>query len=277
MSTFARLFENDVGIDLGTANARVWARGTGLVMDEPSAVAVDARSRKPLAFGKKAEDLVGGKSGGAVLVRPVEAGCVRDEALARAFLKHCFRKVPWSLLAPRAVLAVPGDLDQDRKVAIKNAATGAGAREVFLIEAPMAAAIGAGLRVTEPTGCAVVDIGAATANAAVISLAGIVCARDVRIGADVAERDPEAFEAEVVGCAARLLGMAPPEIAADLVDSGIVLTGGGALRPGLAERMSDVVRIPVRVADDPTLAVVRGIAHVLDQLRWLRRAAVPAR
>ena len=108
MSLFAQLFGNDVGIDLGTANARVWARGTGLVMDEPSAVAVDARSRKPLAFGKKAEYLVGGKSGGAVLVHPVEAGCVRDEALARAFLKHCFRKVPWSLLAPRAVLAVPG-------------------------------------------------------------------------------------------------------------------------------------------------------------------------
>ena len=277
MSTFARLFENDVGIDLGTANARVWARGTGLVMDEPSSVVVDARSRKPLAFGKNSDVLVGGESQSAVLVRPVEAGCVRDEALARAFLKYCFRKVPWSLLAPRAVLAVPGDLDQDRKVAIKNAATGAGVREVFLIEAPMAAAIGAGLRVTEPTGCAVVDIGAATANAAVISLAGIVCARDVRIGADVAERDPEAFEAEVFGCAARLLGMAPPEIAADLVDNGIVLTGGGALRPGLAERMSEVVRIPVRVADDPTLAVVRGIAHVLDQLRWLRRAAVPAR
>lgn len=277
MNLFSNLFDNDLGIDLGTANVRVWAKGKGLVLDEPAVVAVDTDSRKVLATGKAAAERLGGKDAAAFPVWPMDAGRVRNEARAEDLLRGCLAKASKSLRKPRAILVAPGDLGDDRKLAIKQAALGAGARQVFLLEAAMAAAIGAGLPVQEPTCCAVVDIGAGKTDAAMISLAGVVCSVSVLAGANDARRDRETFEQEIAGRVARLLEIAPPELAADLVGRGILLTGGGALISGLDKRIAAAAKLPVRVADDPAHAAIRGAARVLDEIRWLSKSAAVTR
>lgn len=345
MNMISKLFENDIGIDLGTANVRIWVKGEGLVLDEPTVVTVDASTRKILAVGEEAKRMLGSTPGNLIAIRPVRCGVIEDFDLVEKLIRWCIAKIDVrKLRRPRAVIAVPCDLQPQRKTELKNAALKAGVREAFMIEAPMAAAIGAGLPVTEPAGSMVVDIGAGTTEMALVSLAGIVAAKSIPVGGDamneaimdylrerhnllVGERTAEdvklrigsahklahELEYEIKGrdvvkgrpntvqfdspeirkalddafgsvkealagplgkieAAVRwLLENGPPQIAADLTERGFVLTGGGALLPGLDKRISDAVQLPVRVADDPAHAVIRGVGRVLDELDGLSK------
>ena len=345
MNMISRLFEYDIGIDLGTANMRVWVKGEGLVLDEPTVVTVDESTRKILAVGEEAKRMLGSTPRNLIAIRPVRCGVIEDFDLAEKLIRWCIAKIDVrKLRRPRAVIAVPCDLQPRRKTELKYAALKAGVREVFMAEAPMAAAIGAGLPVTEVAGNMVVDIGAGTTEMALVSLAGIVAAKSIPVGGDamneaiiahlrehhdllVGERTAEdiklrigsahelahELEYEIEGrdvakgrphtvqfdspeirkaldgafapvkdalggplgqieaAVRRLLEMAPPQIAADLTERGFVLTGGGALLPGLDKRLAEATGFPVRVADDPAHAVIRGVGRILDELRCLSK------
>lgn len=238
MNIISKLFCNDVGIDLGSANVRVWVKGAGLVLDEPSVVAGQADSRQA------------------------------------STLRHCFARAKevsgFKFRKPRTLIAVPSVITEEEKQALEGAALSAGAREVFLVEKSLAAAIGAEMPVSKPVGCMVVDVGGGTCEAAVISLSAIVhrCyARD--LGGK--EMDNAIAADKVVETVKMTLDQCEPELAADLVDNGIVLTGGGALLRGLDKRIAEVTGLPVRVADDPARTTIRGLSVVLDELDFLAK------
>ncbi len=326
-------FSNDLAIDLGTANTCVYVKGQGIVLREPSVVAVkkDFRGNSVvLAVGQDAKRMLGRTPGNIQAIRPMKDGVIADFEVTEAMLRHFIAKVHNSrrLVRPRIMICVPTGITQVEKRAVKESAQSAGAREVYLIEEPMAAAIGASLPIQEPISNMVVDIGGGTTEVAVISLSGIVYSKSVRVGGDKMDEsimthvkrkynmligestaeeikikigsaypmDPEQ-QLEVKGrdlvtgipqnivitseeirkalseqvdqiiqTVRTALEQTPPELAADIVDRGIVLTGGGALLRGLEQRLREEASLPITVVDDPLSAVVLGTGRALDNL-----------
>ncbi|GAA3060233.1 rod shape-determining protein [Streptomyces roseofulvus] len=330
----------DIGIDLGTANTLLYARGQGIVLNEPSVVAVQEGSRHALAVGAEAKETIGRTPGSITAIRPLRDGVISDYEAAEEMIRHFVRKAVPGRRRPRTrmVVCVPSGVTPVERRAIVHASVSAGARAVHLIEEPMAAAIGAGLPVSDPRGSMVVDIGGGTTEVAVISLGGIVVAQSLRVGGDrfdaaitdhvrkahsllVGERTaedvkvaigsawpvpggeefersvftvrgrekvsglprtveltvPEVREAldepvEAVIAAVRVtLEECPPELAGDVMEHGIVLTGGGALLPGLDLRMASATGIPVFVADDPLDCVALGSGRCVEDFDGLQR------
>ncbi len=335
------IFSNDLAIDLGTANTCVYVRGHGIVLREPSVVAVKKDSRgnnQILAVGSEAKRMLGKAPGNIQAIRPMKDGVIADFEVTEAMLRYFISKVhnQRRLVRPRIMICVPTGITQVEKRAVKESAQSAGAREVFLIEEPMAAAIGANLPIQEPTSNMVVDIGGGTTEVAVISLAGIVYSKSVRVGGDkmdeailhhiknkykmlIGESSSEAIKmkiasaypldpeqqievkgrdlvsgipqtivitseevreaiSEQVGAIVQAVRMAleqtPPELAADIVDRGIVLTGGGALLLGLDQLLREETSLPIFVVDDPLSTVVMGTGIALDNLSTLRDVCI---
>ena len=335
------IFSNDLAIDLGTANTCVYVKGHGIVLREPSVVAVKKDSRgnnQILAVGSEAKRMLGKAPGNIQAIRPMKDGVIADFEVTEAMLRYFISKVhnQRRLVRPRIMICVPTGITQVEKRAVKESAQSAGAREVFLIEEPMAAAIGANLPIQEPTSNMVVDIGGGTTEVAVISLAGIVYSKSVRVGGDkrdeailhhiknkykmlIGESSAEAIKmkiasaypldpeqqievkgrdlvsgipqtivitseevrdaiSEQVGAIVQAVRMAleqtPPELAADIVDRGIVLTGGGALLLGLDQLLREETSLPIFVVDDPLSTVVMGTGIALDNLSTLRDVCI---
>ncbi len=308
------MFSNDLAIDLGTANTLVYLKGKGVVVSEPSVVAVQKDSvgqKKVLAVGTDAKNMLGRTPGSIVAIRPMKDGVIADFDITEEMLRYFIRKIHnrKALVRPRIVICVPSGITQVEKRAVKESAESAGAREVYLIEEPMAAAIGAGLPITEASGNMIVDIGGGTTEVAVISLAGIVYAKSVRVGGDkmgpyspeegkvdtmeVKGRDlvsgiPKTLEIgaqeirealsepinAIVEAVRISLERTPPELAADIVDKGIVLAGGGALLRNLDQLLREETGLPVVIAEDPLSCVVLGSGKVLDELDLLKQVTV---
>jgi len=335
------MFSNDLAIDLGTANTLVYLKGKGIVVSEPSVVAVQkdqVGQKKVLAVGMEAKKMLGRTPGSIVAIRPMKDGVIADFDITEEMLRYFIQKVHnrKTLVRPRIVICVPSGITQVEKRAVKESAESAGAREVYLIEEPMAAAIGAGLPITEASGNMIVDIGGGTTEVAVISLAGIVYAKSVRVGGDkldeaivqhmkrkynllIGERTAEQIKIEIGSAyaddenltmevkgrdlvsgipktleisaseireamsepvnaiveAVRIaLERTPPELAADIVDKGIVLAGGGAMLRNLDNLLREETGLPVVQAEDPLSSVVLGSGKVLDELELLRRVTV---
>jgi rod shape-determining protein MreB len=336
------VFSRDLAIDLGTANTLVYVKGKGIVLSEPSVVAVrmDNRSRnRVLAVGLEAKRMLGRTPGNIVAIRPMRDGVIADFEVTEAMLRHFIHKVHnrRRLVRPRIIIAVPSGITQVEKRAVRESAESAGAREVFLVEEPMAAAIGSGLPITDPTCNMVVDIGGGTTEVAVISLAGIVYSRSIRVAGDkmdasiiqhikrkynllIGERTAEIIKTEIgnaypnpdeletievkgrdlasgipkilsidseeirmaiseqidaiVDTVKIALEQTPPELAADIVDKGIVLTGGGALLKNLDILLKEETGLPITVTEDPLSAVAHGSGRVLDSIEILKQIMI---
>jgi rod shape-determining protein MreB and related proteins len=331
------LFSNDLAIDLGTATTLIYEKGRGIVCDEPSVVAVQTDSRgvkKVLAVGHEAKEMLGRTPGHIEAVRPLRDGVIADYQVTEAMINYFIKKVHRrkTLVKPRVVICVPFGITGVEKRAVRESTEAAGAREVFIIEEPMAAAIGAGLPVTEPSASMVVDIGGGTTEVAVISLAGIVYSHSARVAGDkmddatiaylkrkynlaigeqTAEKikirignaypseDVEYMEVKgrdlvagvprtveissdeirdalsepinvIVQAVMKALESTPPELSADIIDKGIVLTGGGAQLKNLDVLIREETGLPVMVSDNPVSAVVMGSGKALDNLDLLR-------
>ena len=335
-------FSNDLAVDLGTANTLVYVKGKGIVANEPSVVAIQdngARTKRILSVGKEAKDMVGRTPGSIKAIRPLKEGVIADFEVAQKMLEYFIRKTHnnrKSFVRPRIIVSVPIEITEVEKRAVRESAEAAGAREVYLIEETMAAALGAGMAVTEPGGNMVVDIGGGTTGVAVISLAGIVVSKSVKIGGDrldesitqyvksnysmlIGERTAEMVKiklgkamsngdvgtmnvkgrdlragipktveitseevrdalstplSSIVEAIKQTLERTPPELAADIVDNGIILTGGGALLGGLDILINDATGLPVSVADDPLTCVVLGSGKTLDELDLLKEVSL---
>lgn len=327
-----------MGIDLGTANSLIYVKGKGIVLTEPSVVAIQRGTNNVLAVGNEAKRMLGRTPGNILAIRPLKDGVIADFEITESMLRYFITKVHnrKALVRPRIVIAVPSGITEVEKRAVKDSALHAGAREVYLIEEPMAAAIGVGLPVQEPAGNMIIDIGGGTTEVAIISLAGIVFSKSVRVGGDelddaiiqylkrtynlmIGERTaenvkiaigsayplPEELSIDVKGRdlvsglpktivvnseeirgalletistiieAVRIsLERCPPELAADLVDRGLILAGGGALLRGIDRLLSEETGLPVNVADDPLSAVALGTGRVLDELDFLKKIIV---
>jgi len=332
-------FSTDLAIDLGTANTLVYVKGKGIVASEPSVVAVRKDIQgggRILAVGKEAQRMLGRTPGSIVATRPIKEGVIADFDICEAMLRYFIQKVHnrRKLVRPRVIVGVPSGITQVEKRAVRESAESAGAREVYLIEEPMAAAIGAGLPVTEPSGNMIVDIGGGTTEVAVISLSGIVYSQSVRVAGDkmdeaivqyvkrkynllIGERtaemvkmqmgtaypDPEmdgmtmevkgrdlvagipktiSVRAEEIRDSMRepinaivqavriALEKTPPELAADIVDKGIVLAGGGGMLHNLDVLLREETGLPIMVADDPLSCVALGAGMALDEIELLR-------
>ncbi|EHX5452671.1 rod shape-determining protein [Campylobacter jejuni] len=332
-------FSSDMGIDLGTANTLVLVKDKGIVINEPSVVAVERErygsKAKILAVGKEAKDMVGKTPGNIEAIRPMKDGVIADfdmtEKMIRYFIEKTHRRK--SFLRPRIIISVPYGLTQVERKAVRESALSAGAREVFLIEEPMAAAIGASLPIQEPKGNLVVDIGGGTTEIGVISLGGLVISKSIRTAGDkldmsivnyvkekynliIGERTGEEIKItigsaiqlpkelsmvvkgrdQVSGLLSRIeltsedvreamreylkeiadalkmvLEMMPPDLANDIVENGVVLTGGGALIRGFDKYLSEIVRLPVYIADEPLLAVAKGTGKALEEISLLQQ------
>ncbi|EAK7841260.1 rod shape-determining protein [Campylobacter jejuni] len=332
-------FSSDMGIDLGTANTLVLIKDKGIVINEPSVVAVERErygsKAKILAVGKEAKDMVGKTPGNIEAIHPMKDGVIADfdmtEKMIRYFIEKTHRRK--SFLRPRIIISVPYGLTQVERKAVRESALSAGAREVFLIEEPMAAAIGASLPIQEPKGNLVVDIGGGTTEIGVISLGGLVISKSIRTAGDkldmsivnyvkekynliIGERTGEEIKItigsaiqlpkelsmvvkgrdQVSGLLSRIeltsedvreamreylkeiadalkmvLEMMPPDLASDIVENGVVLTGGGALIRGLDKYLSEIVRLPVYIADEPLLAVAKGTGKALEEISLLQQ------
>ncbi|MBQ4616017.1 MAG: rod shape-determining protein [Mailhella sp.] len=335
------IFSNDLAIDLGTANTCVYVKGQGIVLREPSVVAVKKDNRgnnQVLAVGSEAKRMLGRAPGNIRAIRPMKDGVIADFEVTEAMLRYFISKVhnQRRLVRPRIMICVPTGITQVEKRAVKESALSAGAREVYLIEEPMAAAIGANLPIQEPTANMVVDIGGGTTEVAVISLSGIVYSRSVRVGGDkmdeailrhvkrkynmligeataeeikiqIASAYPQEEEQQIevkgrdlvtgipqtivitseevrkaiseqvdaiVQAVRQALEQTPPELAADIVERGIVLTGGGALLKGLDQLLREDTSLPIFSVDDPLATVVMGTGIALDNMRTLREVCI---
>jgi rod shape-determining protein MreB len=336
---FKSFFSTDIGIDLGTANCLVYVKDRGIVLREPSVVAIKEDTKRPLAVGLEAQKMLGRTPGSITAIRPMKSGVIADSDVTEAMLGYFIKKVCpkrlWSnYVKPRVVIAVPGGITEVEKHAVEYAAKAAGAGEVLLVEEPMAAAIGVGLPVSEPAGSMIVDIGGGTCEVAIISLAGIVHSRSVRSAGDamdacivshmrrvynllIGERTAEEIKmtigsafptgqemtmevrgrdivaglpktmtisseeirdsltepvSNIVEAVRSTLGNCEPELAADLVDRGIVLSGGSSLLRGLDKLIAQETGLPVTLADDPLSAVAEGTGQVMSQLDILLKA-----
>jgi rod shape-determining protein MreB len=335
------LFSNDLAIDLGTATTLTFVKGKGIVSNEPSVVAVQRTGngvKKVLAVGKEAKEMLGRTPGNIVAVRPMKDGVIADfevtEAMLRYFITRAHNRR--TLVRPRIIICVPSGITEVEKRAVRDSALAAGAREVYLIEEPMAAAIGAGLPITEPSGNMIVDIGGGTTEVAVISLAGIVMSKSIRVGGDkmdeaivshikrkynllIGERTAEDIKKQIgsaypmeevltvevkgrdlvagvpktltinsdeirdalaepvnaiVEAVRVVLERTPPELSADIVDRGIVLSGGGSQLKNLDVLLREETGLPVMVSENPQLAVVLGTGKALDELKLLKEVTI---
>jgi rod shape-determining protein MreB len=332
------VFSNDLAIDLGTANTLVYARGRGIVVNEPSIVAINKVTNKVEAVGHEAKEMLGRTPGTIVAIKPMKDGVIADFDVTEEMLKYFIKKAHNRnhLISPRIVICIPSEITQVEKRAVRESALRAKASEVYLVEEAMAAAIGAGLPITEPSGNMIVDIGGGTTDIAVISLSGIVYSRSVRVAGNemdesitqyikrkhnllIGERTSEQVKIEL-GSAATLdepetmeikgrnliegipktvaitdeevrealadaistivnavrvgLERTPPELSADIVDKGIVLTGGGALLKNLDRKLNEETGLPVFLAEDPLSSVVLGVGKMLDDMALLRRISL---
>ncbi|MHB8917807.1 MAG: rod shape-determining protein [Desulfocucumaceae bacterium] len=336
------LFSRDMGIDLGTANSLVYLKGKGIVLREPSVVAIQKDSGQVLAVGDEAKKMIGRTPGNIVAIRPMKDGVIADFDVTQSMIKYFIKKAlngKTFMVHPRVVVSVPSGVTAVEERAVREAAMQAGAREAYLIEEPMAAAIGAGLPVHEPTGNMVVDIGGGTTEVAVISLGGIVTSRSIRIAGDemdeaiaqhvkktynlmIGERTSEEIKIEIgtayppegnelfdirgrdlvtglpktvqitseevykalsepvssiLEAIRATLEITPPELAADIMDRGIFMAGGGSLLRGLDRLVSENTGMPVHMADEPLLAVAYGTGRVLENIDMLKKVLVNPR
>jgi rod shape-determining protein MreB len=341
MSNVLTFLGRDLAVDLGTANTLVYVRGRGIVLNEPSVVALNTNNGQVVAVGVEAKRMIGRTPGNIVAVRPLKDGVIADFDVTERMLRYFIQKVHrrTRMAKPRIVVAVPSGITGVEQSAVKEAGHQAGARKVYIIEEPMAAAIGAGLPVNEPTGNMVVDIGGGTTEVAVISLGGIVTSQSIRIGGDeldqaiitfgkkehslmLGERTAEEIKlalgsafpskdepqaeirgrdlvsglpktvlitaaevrkaidepvALIVDAVKTSLDKCPPELAGDVMDRGIALTGGGALLRGLDQRIREETGMPVHVADSPLESVVLGTGKCVEDFDTLRQVLVPDR
>ncbi|MGI9105700.1 MAG: rod shape-determining protein [Pyrinomonadaceae bacterium] len=329
------LFSSDLAIDLGTANTLVYAKGRGIVVSEPSIVAINKSTNQPLAVGKEAKEMLGRTPGNIVAIRPMKDGVIANFEVTEKMLQHFIRKAHngKSWVSPRVVIGIPSEITQVERRAVEDSAYRAKASEVYLVEEAMAAAIGAGLPITEPHGNMIVDIGGGTTDIAVTSLSGIAYSRAVRVAGNemdeaitsfikrkynllIGERTAEGIKIQlgsafpldeqlsmdvrgrnliegipktititddevrealadsistIVNAVRVALERTPPELSADIVERGIVLTGGGALLKNLDRRLSIETGLPVSVAEDPLSSVVLGAGKMLSDFNLLRR------
>ncbi len=329
------LFSNDIGIDLGTATTLVYVKGEGVVLCEPSVVAIEKDTNRVIAVGEEAKKMLGRCPANIIAIRPLKDGVISDFEITEAMLTYFKKKVRRSRfsVSPAMVIAIPSGITAVEKRAVRDSAERAGARSVELIEEPRAAAIGVGLPVEEATGNMIIDIGGGTTEFAVISLGGLVYAKSIRIAGDemdeaiieylrktynlmIGERTAEEIKIRIgsaypleeelnmdvrgrdlisglpktisvtsveirealhdpvqaiVDASKSTLEQTPPELAADLIDRGIVMAGGGALLRGLDKRIAEETDLPVHVADDPVTAVVLGTGQVLNMPARLRK------
>ena len=332
------LFSKDIGIDLGTANTLVHVKGKGIVLREPSVVAMNKKTNEILAVGEAAKNMIGRTPGNIVAIRPMKDGVIADFDVTQSMLKYFIKKaIPKGLFSkPRVVICVPSGVTEVEKRAVEEATLQAGAKEAYLIEEPMAAAIGANLPVDEPSGSMVVDIGGGTSEVAVISLGGIVTSKSLRIAGDefdeaivhyikkeynlmIGERTAELIKVTIGAAYPKLaeekmeirgrdlitglpknlkisskeitealkesinaivdsikytLEKTPPELAADIMDRGIMLTGGGALLSGLDKLIIEETGMPVSIAENPLDCVVLGAGKVLDEIETLKKVLI---
>ncbi len=335
---FFRQFSNDLAIDLGTSNTLVFARNKGIVVREPSVVVINILTNRIEAVGGEAKEMLGRTPGNIKSVRPMKDGVIADFEVTERMLEYFIKKAHGRKMYvhPRIVIGVPSEITQVEKRAVRDSAMRAGASEVFLVEQAMMAAIGAGLPITEPSGNMIVDIGGGTTDVAVISLAGIVYSRSVRIAGNemddgiiqylkrkysllIGERTAERVKMEVgsayplkeeirveikgrdliegvpktllttdeeirealaepvatiVEAVKSALERTPPELSADIMDKGIVLSGGGALLRGLDQRLRNETGLPVVLAEDPLSSVVLGTGKVLEDMDLLRKVSI---
>lgn len=340
-----RLFSHDIGVDLGTVNTLVLVRGKGIVIREPSVVAIHKKSKQVLAIGSEAKRMLGRTPMAIEAVRPLRDGVISDFDTTEAMLRHFIQKVHQNpgpgfklpkLPRPRVVIGIPSGVTEVERRAVQDAALTAGARQAFLIEEPMAAAIGAGLPIEEPEGTMIVDIGGGTTEIAVISLGGAVIIRSLRVAGDeldediinymkmrygllIGEKTAENIKLElgsaiplkeekeavvrgrdlatglpksikissqeirealsgtvnqIIGTIGEVIEETPPELLSDILERGIVITGGGALIRGLDKKVAEETKMPVWVADDPLTTVVRGCGRVLEDLDLLSKVKV---
>ncbi len=328
------LFSNDIAIDLGTASTLVYVRGKGIVLNEPSVVAVDRGSNRVRAVGEEAKRMLGRTPSNIVAIRPMRDGVIADFEITESMIRYFVRKVHNSrrMSRPRMIIGIPSGITEVERRAVRESAEQAGAREVHLITEPMAAAIGAGLPIQEPAGNMVVDVGGGTTEVAVISLGGIVVFKSTRVAGDeldnaiiqhikreysmfIGERTAEAIKikigsafpleeeetmevkgqdlvaglpktmtitseeirsaleepvSEIISAIRQTLERTPPELAADIVDTGMVLTGGGAGLRGLDQLIAEETKLPVTIAEMPIDCVVLGAGKALEELDTLK-------
>jgi rod shape-determining protein MreB len=338
MDSLFQMIGRDMAVDLGTANTLVYVRGRGIVLNEPSVVAINTKTGAILAVGSEAKQMIGRTPAHIVAIRPLKDGVIADFDVTEKMLRYFIQKVHRrSFLAkPRCVVCVPSGITGVEQRAVEEATISAGARSAFIIEEPMAAAIGAGLPVHEPTGNMIVDIGGGTTEVAVVSLGGIVTSQSIRIGGDelddaiinyvkkeyslmLGERTseeikmaiasafpmPEETNAEIRGrdlvtglpktivisaeeirraieepvnqivdAVKNTLDKCPPELAADIMDKGIVLAGGGSMLKGLDERLKHETGMPIHIAEDPLFAVAIGSGKCLEEFESLKRVLI---
>ena len=329
------LFTKDMGIDLGTANTLVYIDGKDVVIREPSVVAIETNTKRVLAVGEEAKRMIGRTPGSIIAIRPLKDGVIADFEITQNMLKYFIKKAnnKKSFIQPRVVICVPSGITEVEKRAVEEAALQAGARDAFLIEEPMAAAIGAGLPVHEPTGSLVVDIGGGTTEVAIISLGGIVTSKSIRVGGDeldeaivayirkeyslmIGERTAEqikinigyaspmtkeekmsargrdlvtglpktieisskeiyqALEEQVnhiIDAIKSTLEKTPPELSADVMELGIMLTGGGALLKGMVDLIKEETRMPVKIAENPLDCVAIGTGKAIKSINVLKK------
>lgn len=327
---FFDMFSNDLAIDLGTANTLVYVKGKGIVINEPSIVAINTLNQKIVAIGHEAREMMGRTHGEIITIRPMKDGVIADFEITEKMLQEFIRKVsPARFMGKRIVICVPSGITEVEKRAVRDSAEHAGGKEVYLISEPMAAAIGVGIEIEHPIGNMIIDIGGGTTEIAVIALSGIVADTSIRIAGDemnnaiiqyfkknhnllIGEKTAEEIKCEIGSAmpladeltmnvkgrdlvagvpktteissveirnalsepilaiidAVRLsLERTPPELAADILDRGIILTGGGALLKGLDERIKEETGLPVIVAEEPLTAVARGTGKVLEDIQ----------
>ncbi len=332
------MFSNDLAVDLGTANTLVYVKGKGIVLREPSVVAVHAGNGQVLAVGADAKQMLGRTPGNIQAIRPMKDGVIANFEITESMIRHFIQKVHnrKALVRPRVIIAVPSGITQVEKRAVRDSAESAGAREVYLIEEPMAAAIGVGLPVQEPSGNMIVDVGGGTTEVAVISMSGIVFSKSIRVAGDemdealvnyikkkynllIGERTAENLKIKIgtvyptgnndslegkgrdlvagipktllitedevrealsetvnmiIDAVKVTLERTPPELAADIVDKGIILAGGGAMIKGLDILLREETGLPISLAEDPLSAVVLGTGKVLDEIELLKKVSV---
>jgi rod shape-determining protein MreB len=333
-----RYFSKDLAIDLGTANTLVFAKGQGIVVREPSVVVINKLTNRIEAVGGEAKEMLGRTPGNIESIRPMKDGVIADFEVTERMLEYFIKKAHGRKMVvhPRIVIGVPSEITQVEKRAVKDSAMRAGASEVFLVEQAMMAAIGAGLPITEPSGNMIVDVGGGTTDVAVISLAGTVYSRSVRVAGNemdvaiiqhlkrkynllIGERTSELIKMEIgsaypmkeemtmeikgrdlvegvpktltisdaeirealaepvqtiIEAVKMALERTPPELSADIMDKGIVLSGGGALLKGLDQRLRDETGLPVVLAEDPLASVVLGTGMVLQDIELLRKVSI---
>ena len=327
------MFAKDLGIDLGTANVLIYVKGQGIVLNEPSVVAMDAETKKPLAVGSEAREMLGRTPGSVVAIRPMKDGVIADFEITEVMLNHFIRKINGKsfLSRPRILICCPSNITQVEKNAIKEAAERTGAKKVFIEEEPKVAAIGAGMDISKPSGNMVIDIGGGTTDIAVLSLGGIVTSSSIKIAGNVFDSDimkyikdkyklligdrtaeeikiefanifdpdkknkrevrgrdlvtglpsiieiteTETKEAlmesinKIIKAATNVLEQTPPELSADIVDKGIILTGGGSMLKGLVPLLKQELKVPIFIADSPLTCVAEGTGVLLDNIKLL--------